>query len=82
MTIVRFTACMLVLFVSLFDTRPLWAHEGHTHVMGTVTVVSNTRGQTIAIQLDRNMRYRTNGVAASRATVRVGERITTQKEGA
>lgn len=82
MKIVRFTACMLVLFVSLFDIRPLWAHEGHTHVMGTVAavsdnqlVVSNTRGQTVAIQLDRNTRYRANGVAASRATVRVGDRV-------
>ena len=37
MMIVRFTACMLVLFVSLFGIRPLWAHEGSHHVMGTVT---------------------------------------------
>jgi hypothetical protein len=80
---------MLVLFVALFDIRPLWAHEGHTHVMGIVAavsdnqlVVSNTRGQTVAIQLDRNTRYRANGMAASRATVRVGERITTRKEDA
>ena len=82
MMIVRFTACMLVLFVSLFDIRPLWAHEGHTHVMGTVTamsdsqlIVSNTSGQTVAIQLDRNTRYRAAGVATSRATVRVGDRV-------
>ena len=82
MMIVRLTAYMLVLLFSLFDTRPLWAHEDHTHVMGTVTamsdselVVSNTSGQTIAIQLDRNTRYRAAGVATSSVTVRVGDRV-------
>ncbi|MEI8013554.1 MAG: DUF5666 domain-containing protein [Nitrospira sp.] len=79
MMIVRFTACMLVLFVSLLGAR---AHEGHTHVMGTVTevsdsqlVVSNTSGQTVAIHLDHDTRYRTTGMATSSATVRVGDRV-------
>jgi hypothetical protein len=73
---------MLVLFLSLFGARFLWAHEGHTHVMGTVTamsdselIVNNKSGQTIAIPRDRNTRYRTTGVATSNATVRVGDRV-------
>lgn len=79
MVIVRLTVCMLVLFVLLLGAR---AHEGHTHVMGTVTgvndsqlVVSNTSGQTITIQLDRNTRYRATGVATSSKTVQVGDRV-------
>ena len=82
MMIVRLAVCMLILFVSLFDTRPLWAHEGHTHVMSTFTgvndsqlVVSNTSGQTITIQLDRHTRYRATDAATIRATVRVGDRV-------
>jgi len=79
MMTVRFTVCMLVLFVSLLGAR---AHEGHAHVIGTVTgvsdgqlVVSNTSGQIVAIYLDRNTRYRATGVATSSATVRVGDRV-------
>jgi hypothetical protein len=50
--------------------------------MGTVTavndgqlVVSDTSGQTIAIQLDRNTRYHAAGMATSSGTVRVGDRV-------
>ena len=82
MLTVRFTGCMLVLFFSFVVVGPLWTHEGHTHVMGTVTgvndsqlVVSNTSGQTITIQLDRNTRYRATGVATSSKTVHVGNRV-------
>lgn len=82
MLTVRFTGCMLVLFFSLVVVRPLWTHEGHAHVIGTVTsagdsrlVVSDTSGQTVEIQLDGNTRYRATGVATNRATVRVGGRV-------
>ena len=52
---------MLVLFLSLFGTR---MHDGHTHVVGTATtmsdgqlVVNNKNGQTMAIQVDRYTWY-------------------------
>jgi len=59
MMIVRFTVCVLVLFIALFDVLPLWTHEGHIHVVtGTVTAMSdshlianNIDGQTGTIQL-------------------------------
>jgi positive regulator of sigma E activity len=85
--IVRFTVCMLALFVSLFDTHPLRAHEGHApeghaHVRGTVTAVSdgqlvvrNTSGQTVVIQLDLNTRYRATSLTTSSETVQVGDRV-------
>lgn len=82
MMTVRWMTFMLTLFLSVFGARPLWAHEGNTHVMGTVTavsasqmIVSNKSGQTVAIQLDHNTRYRATGVATDNATVRVGDRV-------
>jgi hypothetical protein len=72
MTTVWWTTFMPVLFFALFSGRLLGAHEGHTHVMGTVTAVNDGQlvvqtkgGQTVAIQLDPNTRYRTTGVATA-----------------
>ena len=76
---VRWMTCMLVLFIALFGAR---AHEGRTHVVGTVTamsdgqlVVNNKHGQALAIQRDRNTRHRATSLATSSATVRVGDRV-------
>ncbi|TKB72309.1 MAG: hypothetical protein E8D46_14295 [Nitrospira sp.] len=83
MTIVRFTVCVLVLFVALFDIRPLWAHEGHIHVVtGIVTAMNDSRlivnsidGRTVTIQLDYSTRYCATGEATSRAIVEIGDRV-------
>jgi hypothetical protein len=83
MMLVRFTVCVLVLFVALFDIRPLWAHEGHIHVVtGTVTamndsrlIVNNINGRTVTIQLDHSTRDRATGKATSRAIVEIGDRV-------
>ena len=76
---VRWMTCMLVLFLALFGAR---THEGHTYVVGTVMAMSDSQlvvnkknGQTIAIQRDRDTRYRAASLATSRATVRVGDRV-------
>lgn len=77
--IVRLTVCILVLFVSLLGAR---AHEGHTHVMGTVTAVNDrqlvvqTKGQqTVSILVDHNTRYRATSLTTSSETVQVGDRV-------
>ena len=82
MMTVRWMTCMVVLFLAFFGGRLLWAHEGHTYVMGTVTAVHDgqlvvqTQGeQTVVIQRDRSTQYHATGVATSSATVRVGDRI-------
>jgi len=75
---VRWMPCMLVLFLSCFGAR---THDGHTHVVGTVTtmsdgqlVVNNKNGQTMAIQVDRHTWYHPISVATSSWIVRVGNR--------
>ncbi len=82
MLTVRFTGCMLVLFVSLVVVGPLWTHEGHAYVRGTVTAVSDgqlvvqTNGrQTVSILVDRNTRYRAISLTTSSETVQVGDRV-------
>lgn len=68
MRTVRCAAFMMILFFPAVDPHALWAHEGHTHVMGTVTAVQDGQlavqtkgGETVTIQLDRNTRYRATG---------------------
>jgi hypothetical protein len=73
---------LLVLCCDLIGVCLLGAHEGHTHVMGTVTaltdgqmVVQTKDGRSETIRLDRNTRYRATGVARSGGTVSVGDRV-------
>ena len=61
---------------------PVFAHEAHTHVMGTVTaldtdhiVVKNTEGATTSIGLTDETKYRRGKTAASRADVQIGDRV-------
>ena len=82
MRTVRCAAFMVILCFPAVDPHALWAHEGHTHVMGTVTAVQDGQlavqtkgGETVTIQLDRNTRYRAAGVAASSATIHAGDRV-------
>ena len=79
---IRFVLFMTLLILLMCSAWLAQAHEGHTHVMGTVTgltdghmVVQTAGGQTEMIQLDRNTRYRAAGVATSSATIRVGDRV-------
>lgn len=79
---IRFALFMTLLMLPMHSAWLAQAHEGHTHVMGTVTavtdghlVVQTKGGQTETIQLDHNTRYRAAGVATSSATIRVGDRV-------
>ena len=58
MTTMRFVLVMTFLILPICTAWPTQAHEGHTHVMGTVTAVSDGRlavqasgGETVTIQL-------------------------------
>ena len=59
-----------------------WAHEGSTHVMGTVTesgpkqlVVKSTDGKTVSIAVTPHTRYLAAGNATADATPKVGDRV-------
>lgn len=82
MTLKRFMCFLTLLILPMHSAGLAQAHDGHTHVMGTVTgltdghmAVQMKGGQTETIQLDRNTRYRAAGVATSSATIRVGDRV-------
>lgn len=81
--IMRWCVAGLLLWAGvLLGSRPLWAHEGHSHVMGTVIALSDGRmavrmtdGSTVTILVDRNTRFRATGVATNSGTVAVGDRV-------
>jgi tRNA A37 threonylcarbamoyltransferase TsaD len=82
MMTMRVVLLMTFLVGSMSNAWPVRAHEGHAHVMGTVTAVTDSQlavqasgGQTVTIQVDRHTRYRAAGVATDGGTVRVGDRV-------
>jgi hypothetical protein len=59
-----------------------WAHEGSTHVMGTVTesraeqlVVKAPDGKTVSIVITPHTRYLATGTATTEITPKVGDRV-------
>lgn len=82
MTTMRFVLALTFLILPICTAWPTQAHEGHTHVTGTVTAVSagplavqTSGGEIVTIQLDRRTRYRASGTAAGSGTVRAGDRV-------
>jgi hypothetical protein len=73
---------VIAFFVTMLVTTPVLAHEGGTHVMGTVSVsesdhlvVQGTDGKEVSIILSPGTRYRAAGAANSSATPKVGDRV-------
>lgn len=69
-------------FLVLCAAAALWAHEGSTHILGTVTevaaghvVVQTTDQKTVTIKTTPKTRYRTTKEASSREALQVGHRI-------
>jgi Domain of unknown function (DUF5666) len=61
---------------------PVFAHQAHTHVMGTVAaldanhiVVKNAEGITTSIALTDETKYRRGKTATSRADLKIGDRV-------
>jgi hypothetical protein len=72
---------MTIAVATLLGTA-VGAHEGHSHVVGTVAgshadhlVVQAEDGRMVSVLLDPNTRYRAAGVSSSRNDVRTGDRI-------
>lgn len=70
------------LFIVFIFGAPVFAHEAHIHIMGTVTVldadhvgVKTMDGATASILLTDDTKYRRGKMAASRADLKIGDRV-------
>lgn len=68
--------------LSLVCATAAFAHEGKTHVMGTVSavdaqhvVVTDREGKTISITLTDETKYEQGGAAATRSALKTGDRV-------
>lgn len=71
----------ILFFLALFSSAA-WAHEGSTHVLGTVTevaadhvVVQTTDAKTVTIKTTAKTTYRTTKEASSRDALKIGHRV-------
>lgn len=78
---------LLVLILVAFIATPVFAHEGTSHVLGTVTassadqlVVQAKDGQSVSIRLTPETRYRAFGETTS-STPSVGDRVVVEVTG-
>lgn len=79
----RALASLFVLILSsILSSATLWAHEGSTHVLGTVTaveaghvVVQTLDKKTVTIKTTDRTRYRTTKEASTREALLVGHRV-------
>ena len=72
----------LVLFVGMMTATPAFAHDGHTHIFGTIAtlgerhiVVKTKDGKTIPISVTGETTYRRQPAVAGNATPQVGDRV-------
>jgi hypothetical protein len=70
------------LFLSALASTGLWAHEGSTHILGTITtvapdhvVVQTPDNKTVTIKTTAQTRYRTIKEASTREALKVGYRV-------
>jgi len=86
-TNMAYRSSLLVLILVAFIAVPVSAHEGTSHVLGTVTasgadqlVVQATDGQSVSIRLTPATRYRATGATTS-STPSVGDRVVVEVTG-
>jgi hypothetical protein len=72
----------LTLFVGMMTVTPAFAHDGHTHIFGTIAtlggdhiVVKTKEGKTIPISVTGETTYRRPPAASGHATPQVGDRV-------
>jgi hypothetical protein len=77
----RIVIGLMLLFLSAIPL-PSWAHEGSTHVLGTVTAVAADHvvletpdKKTVTIKTTGQTRYRTTKQASTRDALKVGHRV-------
>ena len=75
-------AIILSLLLTLLCGTPALAHEGKTHVMGTVTagyadhvVVTDRDGKTVSIGLSKGTKYEKDNAPAAAGDLKVGDRV-------
>jgi hypothetical protein len=73
---------VLVLFIGIMTVTPSFAHDGHTHIFGTIAtlgkdhiVVKTKDGKTIPISVTGETTYRRQPAASGNATPQVGDRV-------
>ena len=78
----RLLAVLLIVFLSLFLSLPLWAHGDAAHILGVVTaatkdqvVVKTTKGQTVTITFDSSTTFQQDGIHNQDARPQVGDRL-------
>lgn len=66
----------------------LLAHEGHNHLMGTITAldgnhvtVKTTKGKTVQVMVNDSTKYHRDSGTASIADLKVGARVVVEAEG-
>jgi hypothetical protein len=72
----------LVLFLGIMTVTPAFAHDGHTHIFGTIAtlgenhiVVKTKDGKTVPISVTGETTYRRQSAASGNATPQVGDRV-------
>ena len=77
-----FRYTLIALTVAAWLVPSTWAHEGSTHVMGTVMesgteqlVVKVTDGNTVSIAITPRTRYLATGAATTDVSPKVGDRV-------
>src|SRR5438094_3814008 len=86
-TNMAYRSSLLVLILVAFFAVPVSAHEGTSHVLGTVTasgadqlVVQAIDGQSVSIRLTPATRYRATGATTS-SIPSVGDRVVVEVKG-
>ena len=72
----------ILFFLALLSPIFSWAHEGSTHILGTVTevaadhvVIQTPDAKTVTIKTTAKTSYRTTKEASSRDALKVGHRV-------
>ena len=78
----RLVGVLLIVFLSLFLSLPLWAHGDAEHILGVVTaatkdqvVVKTTKGKTVTIAFDSSTTFQQDGIHKKDARPQVGDRL-------
>lgn len=73
---------LALFFLLALSSTGLWAHEGSTHILGTVAtvapdhvIVQTPDNKTVTIKTTDKTRYRTTKEASTREALKVGHRV-------
>ena len=74
--------CIVAVFALILGSAAAYAHNGFEHVMGTVTVITDSsitvetlKHTSISVSIDGATKFSKNDVAVSRMQMKVGDRV-------